>query len=131
MGMKCGHNSILISAIIGIVTLGLFVSLDVFAQNEEIKIPGWIKIVAGMWHDKRIGDETFVGTLQWLITNEIIVLPTTDAGNVSSAEVPAWVKNSAGWWANDQIDDKTFVNGLQYLIKVGIIQVGRVYGGGY
>jgi len=131
MGIKSGHNSILISAIIGIVTIGLFLSLDVFAENEEFKIPDWIKNVAGMWHDKRIGDETFVGTLQWLITNEIIILPTTDAEKVSSNEVPTWVRNNAGWWASGQIDDKTFVNGLQYLIKIGLIQLEPVYGGGY
>jgi len=34
----CGHISILIFAIIGIVVLGSFFSADVFAENEEEKI---------------------------------------------------------------------------------------------
>jgi hypothetical protein len=116
--------------------MGVFVVSDVFAENAEFKIPDWVKKVAGLWHDDRIGDNTFLQTIKWLIENEIIILPTTDTEDKSSNEVPAWVKNNAGWWANDQIDDKTFLNGIQYLIEVGLIQIdmserGGVGGGGY
>ena len=115
--------------------MGVFVVSDVFAENTEFKIPDWVKKVAGLWHDDRIGDNTFLNTIKWLIENEIIILSTTDTEDKSSNEVPAWVKNNAGWWANDQIDDKTFLNGIQYLIEVGLIQIdmserGGVGGGG-
>jgi len=116
--------------------MGGFVVSDVFAENTEFKIPDWVKKVAGLWHDDRIGDNTFLQTIKWLIDNEIIILPTTDTEDKSSNEVPAWVKNNAGWWANDQIDDKTFLTGIQYLIQVGLIQIdtserGSSSGGGY
>jgi len=116
--------------------MGGFVVSDVLAENAEFKIPDWVKKVAGLWHDDRIGDHTFLNTIKWLIENEIIVVATTDIENKSANEVPAWVKNNAGWWANDQIDDKTFLNGIQYLIQVGLIQIdtserGSSSGGGY
>ena len=117
--------------------MGVFVVSDVFAEDTEFKIPDWVKKVAGLWYDDRIGDNTFLNTIKWLIENEIIILSTTDTEDKSSNEVPAWVKNNAGWWANDQIDDKTFLNGIQYLIQVGLIQIdmsergGGTGGGGY
>ena len=117
--------------------MGVFVVSDVFAENTEFKIPDWVKKVAGLWHDDRIEDNTFLNTIKWLIENEIIILPTANTEDKSSNEVPAWVKNNAGWWANDQIDDKTFLNGIQYLIQVGLIQIdmsergGAGGGGGY
>jgi len=118
--------------------MGVFVVSDVFAENTEFKIPDWVKKVAGLWHDDRIGDNTFLNTIKWLIENKIIVVAIADTENKSANEVPAWVKNNAGWWANDQIDDKTFLNGIQYLIQVGLIQIdmserggGAGGGGGY
>ena len=127
---------ILLLSIMVSFAMGGFVVSDVLAENAEFKIPDWVKKVAGLWHDDRIGDNTFLQTIKWLIDNEIIILPTTDTEDKSANEVPAWVKNNAGWWANDQIDDKTFLNGIQYLIQVGLIQIdtserGSSSGGGY
>ena len=110
--------------------MGVFVVSDVFAEDTEFKIPDWVKKVAGLWYDDRIGDNTFLNTIKWLIENEIIILSTTDTEDKSSNEVPAWVKNNAGWWANDKIDDQTFVNAMQYLVKIGLIQVYISTGGG-
>ena len=68
--------------------MGVFVVSDVFAEDTEFKIPDWVKKVAGLWHDDRIGDNTFLNTIKWLIDNEIIILPTTDTEDKSSNEVP-------------------------------------------
>ena len=110
--------------------MGVFVVSDVFAENTEFEIPDWVKKVAGLWHDDRIGDNTFLNTIKWLIENKIIVVAIADTENKSANEVPVWVKNNAGWWANDQIDDKTFLNGIQYLIQVGLIQIDMSERGG-
>ena len=103
---------------------------DDTSDEDRIRLPGWIKDIAKMWHDGRIGDETFVGTVEWLIDNKIIVITDTDAKPDTTDHVPAWVKNNAGWWASGQINDQTFVNGLQYLIQIGLIQVQQGGGGG-
>jgi len=90
---------------------------------DETSIPAWIKNNAGWWADGSIDDNSFLSGISYLIQNNILVVPPTDAGAVSSGTVPEWVKNTAGWWADGTIDDGTFVNAIQYLIKEGLIQV--------
>ena len=99
-------------------------------QDAELILPSWIKLIAGYWYDDVIEDQQFFGTIKYLISNEIIILPTTDAEPSTSNYIPNWVKSNAGWWASDQIDDQTFVNGIQYLVQIGLIQVKTTGGGG-
>ena len=99
-------------------------------QDAEFILPSWIKMIAGYWYDDVIEDQQFFGTIKYLVSNEIIILPTTDTEPSTSNYIPDWVKNNAGWWANDQIDDQTFVNGLQYLAQIGLIQVKSTGPGG-
>jgi hypothetical protein len=99
-------------------------------QDAEFILPSWIKLIAGYWYDDVIEDQQFFGTIKYLISNEIIILPTTDAEPSTSNYIPNWVKSNAGWWASDQIDDQTFVNGIQYLVQIGLIQVKTTSGGG-
>tara|TARA_Y100001949_G_C15828922_1_gene261142 strand:- start:221 stop:610 length:390 start_codon:yes stop_codon:yes gene_type:complete len=121
---------ILILLIITIFTVGLFAASDVFAQDTEFIIPDWVKDIAKFWYEDRIGDDTFIGTLKYLIQHEILILPDEDDVIYTESKIPDWVKNTAGWWADNKIDDEAFVNALQYLIKVGIIQVKLGGGGG-
>jgi len=89
----------------------------------EATIPDWIKNNAEWWASDQIPDSAFLQGISYLIQNNIIVIPPTDAGSESSGTVPEWVKNTAGWWADGTIDDGTFVNAIQYLIQQGLIQV--------
>jgi len=98
-------------------------SLTMNIGQEETSIPAWIKNNAGWWADGSIDDGSFLNGISYLIQNNILVVPPTDAGDASSGTVPEWVKNTAGWWADGTIDDGTFVNAIQYLIKQGLIQV--------
>ena len=131
--MRIFFLPILVVSLIGIFTI----SSEAFAedetsdqQDEELVLPSWIKNIADLWYNEKIGDETFLGTIEWLISKEIIILPNTDTGDNLSNSIPAWIKNNAGWWANGEIDDQTFVNGLQYLVQIGLIQVYVGGGGG-
>jgi len=92
-------------------------------ENNNVNVPEWIKNNAGWWADGQIDDNTFVQGIQYLIKNDIIVIPKTIPSNSDSKEIPVWIKNNAGWWADGQIDDNTFVQGIQYLIKQGILRV--------
>ena len=51
---------ILLLSIIVPFAMGVFVVSDVFAENTEFEIPDWVKKVAGLWHDDRIGDNTLI-----------------------------------------------------------------------
>jgi len=97
-------------------------SFNVIIEYTGSLIPDWVKNVAGFWHDGSINDASFLEGISYLIQNDIIIVPTTEAGSGGGA-VPDWVKNTAGWWANDEIDDDTFVNAITYLIQQGLIQV--------
>jgi len=92
-------------------------------EPEEIEIPAWIKNNAGWWADGSIGDKDFVQGIQFLITEEIMIIPPTESGSGSSQPIPAWIKNNAGWWADGSIGDKDFVQGIQFLITDGIMQI--------
>ena len=93
-------------------------------SQEVTQIPSWIKNNAGWWASDQIDDNSFVQGIQWLITNGIMKIPSTDQGAGSGEnQIPSWIKNNAGWWADGSIDDNSFVQGIQWLITNGIMKV--------
>ena len=90
----------------------------------ETNIPSWIKNNAGWWADGQIDDNSFVQGLQYMINNDIIIIPATTPGSeTGSNEIPAWIRNNAGWWAEGAISDNDFVQGIQFMIQNGIIRL--------
>ena len=45
--------------------------------TAEIIIPDWIKNNAGWWATDQIDDAAYVTSLQWLISNKIINIPSS------------------------------------------------------
>lgn len=91
-------------------------------DSGRIVIPLWIKDVGLLWTSDMISDETFATAIEFLIKNDIIIIPQTEAES-NMVDIPKWVKNNADWWTRGLITDGDFANGLQYLIKKGIIVV--------
>ena len=106
---------------------GVFLVSIMFFPNvsaQESTIPDWIKNNAGWWADELIDDNSFVSGIQWLISNGIMIIPSTAQGASDGINViPDWIKNNAGWWADGLIDDGSFVSGIQWLISNGIIKI--------
>ncbi len=95
-------------------------------SSQQATVPAWIKNNAGWWASDQIPDSTFLQGIQFLITEGIMVIPSTETPNSSQSQaVPIWIKNNAGWWAEDKISETEFVNAIAYLIKVGIIIVNN------
>ena len=94
-------------------------------KDESIEIPVWVKKNARWWSENKIGDSDFVKGIEYLIKQEIIKVPKTNADTTipESQKIPSWIKNNAGRWASNQIADSDFVKGIEYLIKSGIIKV--------
>ena len=86
-------------------------------------IPDWIKNNAGWWAEGRINDTSFISGIEWLITNGIITVSTTEEEGIAGHEIPKWIKNNAGWWAEGSIPDSAFISGLEWLIEHGIVVV--------
>jgi len=91
----------------------------------EMVIPSWIKQQVGWWVNSETQDSDFINSMQYLIKERIIILPSVTKSSSSSeiTTIPPWIRNTAGWWSQDQISDKEFVAAMQYLIKQGIIKV--------
>jgi len=115
----------LVVAFFGILTIPA-------VSAQEATIPDWIKNNAGWWADGLIDDSSFVSGIQWLISNGIMIIASTEQGGGDEENIiPSWIKNNAGWWADGLIDDSSFVSGIQYLIKSGIIVVIQVESSDY
>ena len=95
----------------------------VATQSDSIPIPEWIRNNALWWSQEQIDDNTFIQGLEFLIKNEIIIVPQTNQEISESKEIPSWIRNNALWWSQEQIDDNTFIQGLEFLIQTGIIRV--------
>ena len=92
-------------------------------QNDKISIPDWIRNNALWWSQEQIDDSTFIQGIEYMIKNQIIIIPQTQQETLESKEIPSWIRNNAAWWADGQIDDETFVQGLEFLIQKGVIRV--------
>jgi len=96
------------------------------ASSQEAIFPNWIKNNAGWWAEDKIPDSAFLKGIQYLIKEEIMIIPYTEMSVSSqSQEVPTWIKNTAGWWAEDKISEVEFVNAIEFLIKHRIITVNN------
>ena len=87
------------------------------------EIPAWIKNNAGWWAEGKIFDASFVSGIEWLITNDLITVSSTEQKTISGFEIPSWIKNNAGWWAEGLIPDSAFISALEWLIDHGIVVV--------
>jgi len=67
------------------VTVALIISITVASTSaEESLIPSWIKTIAGFWSADQISDSEFIGALQFLVENEILVIPEKETVSVTS-----------------------------------------------
>ncbi len=99
-------------------------------------LPDWLKRTAEWWSQDQIDDSTFATGIQYLIKENIIVIPDLPeetqkmelqdekrAMGLERDKIPEWVKNNAGWWADGLISDDDFINGIKYMVENGIIRV--------
>nr|AIF14381.1 blue (type1) copper domain-containing protein [uncultured marine thaumarchaeote KM3_67_B07] len=106
---------------LGTVVVNLAETTAAAEAETEIIIPSWIKQNAEWWADGSISDRVYVSGLQWLISNEIMHIPSTTQGTGSDDVIPSWIKQNAEWWADGLISDRVYVGGIQWLITNGIM----------
>jgi len=86
-------------------------------------VPDWIKNNAGWWSSNAISDDEFIGGIEYLIKEKIILIPQSQQSIKSEKTIPSWIKNTANWWSDDLISDDEFVSALEFLVKEGIIRL--------
>jgi len=109
---------------------------DTDLQKDIRTIPEWIKNNAEWWSQGEIDDTTFKKSIQFLIQEKIINVPTGPNVSVSkdnefleeeleeqTIQIPKWIKNNAEWWYLGQLTDNEFTKSIEYLVKEGIIKI--------
>ena len=87
-------------------------------------IPEWIKNQSNWWVNGVISDSQFIQSIQYLMENEIIIIPNLpESGQETEDSVPPWFKQSTKYWLSGQTTELEFANSLEYLVKKGIIRI--------
>ena len=97
------------------------VVIDRKISDDDISLPQWVRNNALWWSQGQIDDDTFVQGIQYLIKNNIILIPQTMQETFQLQEIPSWIRDNAALWADDQINDEAFVEGLKFLVKNQIL----------
>ena len=117
-------KKVLVLTTVFVCAFGILSSSIIASAQEDYNIPAWIKNNAGWWANGLIDDNSFVSSIQWLISNDVMIIPPTEQGVDDGVNViPDWIKNNAGWWAEEKVSDNEFLNSLEFLINKGIIQI--------
>lgn len=120
--MKLDHDSKLGSYHVFVEYLGNNQGSASFTVVKHV-VPEWIKNNAGWWSSDAISDDEFIGGIEHLIKEEIILIPESQSSTKSEKTIPSWIKNNAKWWSDDLISDDEFVSALEFLANEGIIRV--------
>ncbi len=106
-----------------IIVIAILLLVTFTVSSAYAEVPTWVKNNAGWWADGTISESEFITAIEFLVKDEIIVVPPVSVSSDTGDGVPTWVKNNAGWWADGIISDSEFVNGIQHLMMTGLISV--------
>jgi len=95
---------------------------------SEQRIPQWIKSNAKWWADGTIGDKDFLGGIEYLIRNDILVIEgyqdiEKTMGEAKNVRIASWIKDTAKWWYEGLVSDKEMINAFKFLIENKIIDL--------
>jgi len=87
-------------------------------------IPEWVKKNARWWSLTQIPDKDFAVGLEYLIKQEIIIIPNdTVSERDSEPNLPSWLRENAGWWSQGLLSDDEFVKSIQWMKNSGFIKI--------
>ena len=86
-------------------------------------IPSWIKTAVGAWADDITSDVEFTSAIEYLISQNVIIIGPVDIPASGTSGIPSWIKVTAGAWANDITSDVEFTSAIEFLITKGVIIV--------
>lgn len=91
--------------------------------EDTIAIPQWVRNNADWWSKNQITDYDFKNALQYMIRENIIVIPVLPNSDSPVTEIPGWIKNNAKFWVNGEITDQEFAKSIAFLVTSGIIKI--------
>ncbi|MDX1596230.1 MAG: hypothetical protein R3327_04750, partial [Nitrosopumilaceae archaeon] len=90
--------------------------------NNPQLVPQWVKNNAQWWIEDKVSTDEFVNSMEYLITQNIIVVSDVESSS-SLTTIPDWVKINIQWWTEGQTSDSEFISATEFLIENGIIQI--------
>ena len=102
---------VIIIAIAVVFAIGIGLSLNVSA--EEGLIPSWIKNIALLFGQDQISDSEFIGALQYLVKEGIIIIPSEqdEKIDVSQLTVQELKEQSVSWNYKDILRNEEYYKG--------------------
>lgn len=91
--------------------------------EDTVAIPQWVRNNADWWSKNQITDYDFKNALQYMIRENIIVIPVLPSSDSPVTEIPGWIKNNAKFWVNGEITDQEFAKSIAFLVTSGIIKI--------
>jgi len=95
------------------VVFGIGIGLSLSVSAEEGLIPSWIKNIALMFGQDQISDSEFIGALQYLVKEGILVIPSEqhEKTDVSQLTVQELKEQSVSWDYEDILRDEDYYIG--------------------
>ncbi len=81
-----------------------------------LKFQVGLKTLLGFWCGDEIDNASFIEAIQYLINNDVIMVPATTSSGLGAQEIPNWIKNNVCWWSQGLITNSVFASGLPYFI---------------
>jgi len=95
-----------------------------YAQPPQRMIPDWVRNNAQWWSLTQISDQDFAKGLEYLIKEDIIIVPEgTASEGQAEPQIPSWLRKNAGWWSQGLLSDDEFLNSIQWMINNGFIKI--------
>lgn len=83
-------------SLILLVIFSTCISINAVYAQTNYEIPKWFMSTADWWMDDEISDKEFTSAVNYLIKEEILLVPENSIINTS--DIPDWLLNNAGWW---------------------------------
>ena len=100
-----------------------------YTTTQPIKIPKWIKTTILWWHNEEITDSEFIRTMEFLINEKIMIVPSykviADHSLQNTTPIPDSIKDKALFWIENQSNNKEFLPVIQYMIEQGIVNIQK------
>ena len=96
-----------------VIVFGISIGLSLNVSAEEGLIPSWIKNIALMFGQDQISDSEFIGALQYLVKEGILVIPSEqdEKIDVSQLTVQELKEQSVSWNYKDILRDEEYYKG--------------------
>jgi len=116
---------VIIIAIVIVFGIGIGLSLNVSA--EEGLIPSWIKNIALLFGQDQISDSEFIGALQYLVNEGIIIIPSEQDKKIDTSQltVQELKEQAVSWNYKDILRNEEYYKGKIIFLTGSVLGIEK------